>query len=142
MDAIAPTFEAPTQAPAQAIDLSITGMTCAACVGRVEKVLARIPGVTGAAVNLATERARVLGVGADVAALVRAVEKAGYGAAEIQPQAAVTDHRHQDRRDLWHLIAAAVLTAPPGERLLSAGSVASVVLPLTLAGPETSVDQP
>ncbi|MFE6780256.1 cation transporter, partial [Streptomyces sp. NPDC057702] len=39
-------------------ELTIGGMTCAACVGRVEKRLARIDGVT-ATVNLATERAHI-----------------------------------------------------------------------------------
>ena len=43
------------------IDLDIEGMTCAACVSRVEKVLGRVPGVTLAEVNLATHRARVRG---------------------------------------------------------------------------------
>ena len=65
----------------QTIDLAITGMTCAACVGRVEKVLGRVPGVTGVAVNLATERARVTGASPDLAALQAAVKKAGYGTA-------------------------------------------------------------
>ncbi|MCU0937893.1 MAG: heavy metal translocating P-type ATPase, partial [Burkholderiaceae bacterium] len=40
-------------------ELAIEGMTCASCVGRVEKSLARVPGVLGAAVNLATEKAQV-----------------------------------------------------------------------------------
>ena len=41
-------------------DLSVTGMTCASCSGRVEKALTRLPGVESAAVNLATERAHVV----------------------------------------------------------------------------------
>src|SRR5207249_3562986 len=59
--------------------LPIEGMTCASCVRRVEKALARVPGVTEASVNLATEKARVLAdpsVTADQ--LTAAVEKAGY----------------------------------------------------------------
>ena len=39
--------------------LSVSGMTCASCVGRVERALKRVGGVTGAEVNVATERARV-----------------------------------------------------------------------------------
>jgi Cu+-exporting ATPase len=97
---------------AETIDLAITGMTCAACVNRVEKVLARVPNVTAASVNLATERAHVTGAHPDLASLIKAVEKAGYGAAEIQPEAPPEDHAAQDRSDLYHLIAAAVLTAP------------------------------
>ncbi|MET9569381.1 heavy metal translocating P-type ATPase [Streptomyces virginiae] len=62
-------------------------MTCAACVNRVEKRLARIDGVT-AAVNLATGRARVHHP-ADVppADLLAAVERAGYGAELVPPPA-------------------------------------------------------
>ena len=41
------------------LDLSIQGMTCAACVLRVEKALRAVPGVTVAHVNLATERAHI-----------------------------------------------------------------------------------
>ena len=41
------------------VTLPIGGMTCAACVGRVERALKRTPGVAEAAVNLATERASV-----------------------------------------------------------------------------------
>ncbi len=52
-------------------DLGIEGMTCAACVGRVEHVLARTPGVASAQVNLPTNRARVVAVAAVVITLVR-----------------------------------------------------------------------
>ena len=45
-------------------DLDISGMTCAACAGRVERALRAVPGVTKASVNLATERARVQGAAA------------------------------------------------------------------------------
>ncbi|MGW4894060.1 heavy metal translocating P-type ATPase [Kitasatospora sp. NPDC004240] len=62
-------------------------MTCAACVGRVEKRLARIDGVT-AGVNLATGRARVLHpAGVPVGELVAAVEAAGYDAEPVAPGA-------------------------------------------------------
>ena len=40
------------------IDLLVAGMTCASCVGRVEKALLKVPGVLAASVNLATESAR------------------------------------------------------------------------------------
>ncbi len=62
-------------------DLVVTGMTCASCVASVEDALRGVTGVRGADVNLATERARVeVDPGADDAALVRAIERAGYGA--------------------------------------------------------------
>ncbi|WP_327065125.1 heavy metal translocating P-type ATPase [Kitasatospora sp. NBC_01302] len=70
-------------------DLAVGGMTCAACVSRVEKKLARLDGVS-AGVNLATGRARVLHP-ADVplAELVAAVERAGCTAEPVAEQAAV-----------------------------------------------------
>jgi len=65
--------------PLREIDLPIDGMTCASCVGRVERALAAAPGVASASVNLATESAALaLEPGADVDALVAAVERAGY----------------------------------------------------------------
>ncbi|HMR72114.1 MAG TPA: copper ion binding protein, partial [Rubrivivax sp.] len=67
--------------PESRTTLAIDGMTCASCVRRVERALAALPGVREASVNLATNEAvvRQLGV-ADAAALVAAVERAGYGA--------------------------------------------------------------
>ena len=68
-------------APAEQ-QLKITGMTCASCVGRVEKALAKVPGVTGVSVNLATEQATVQTASAvTLQAIKAAVEKAGYGVA-------------------------------------------------------------
>ena len=54
------------------LDLGVGGMTCASCVARVEKALKKVPGVQDAAVNLATESARVtVAAGDDVEARVR-----------------------------------------------------------------------
>jgi Cu+-exporting ATPase len=64
-----------------ALSLPISGMTCATCAGRVERALGRLPGVTAASVNLATERAELRGT-APLPDLVTAVEKAGYGVPE------------------------------------------------------------
>ena len=67
------------QSVAARLSLPIQGMTCASCVGRVEKALARVEGVASVTVNLATERAEIQPAGAvDSAALVQAVERAGY----------------------------------------------------------------
>jgi heavy metal translocating P-type ATPase len=61
------------------VSLPVVGMTCASCVGRVEKALSRVEGVGKATVNLATERADVtLARPVDHATLVRAIENAGY----------------------------------------------------------------
>ena len=71
--------------PAQEFDLEITGMTCAACSARLEKVLAKVPGVESASVNLATERARIEGLAGAVtlSALLAAVEQAGFTGRQI-----------------------------------------------------------
>ena len=66
--------------PIQKISFAVEGMHCASCVSAVEKALQGVPGVTGAAVNLATESAMVSfdasAVGSE--ALAKAVEDAGY----------------------------------------------------------------
>ncbi|MGG2475940.1 cation transporter, partial [Rhizobium sp. BR5] len=67
------------------VELDIEGMTCASCVGRVEKALKAVSGVSDASVNLATERAtvRVAGNAASAAKLAEAISQAGYTASEI-----------------------------------------------------------
>jgi len=66
------------------IELQVSGMTCASCVGRVEKALRAVPGVLSASVNLATERATVqASSAAALPALTAAVEHAGYGALPV-----------------------------------------------------------
>lgn len=64
----------------QTIDISIGGMTCASCVARVEKALNKVPGVISAAVNLATESARIDVNDAELtdARLRRVIRDAGY----------------------------------------------------------------
>lgn len=67
----------------------IDGMNCASCVRRVEKALAAVPGVSHAAVNLATETARVdSDAPLAFAALQQAIGKAGYNASEVAAPAA------------------------------------------------------
>ena len=76
--------------PAQSVDLQVDGMTCASCVGRVERALRKVPGVQSATVNLATERASVQWRGdTDVNALIAAIEKAGYEARPLVQSAGV-----------------------------------------------------
>ncbi|QDO96969.1 copper-translocating P-type ATPase [Ferrovibrio terrae] len=68
--------------PQERFRLGISGMSCASCVGRVEKALRSVPGVASAAVNLAGESAEVsapLG-SVDAAQLIAALRKAGYEA--------------------------------------------------------------
>ena len=65
------------------LSIAIEGMTCASCVGRVERVLSGLPQVSRATVNLATERAEIAFRGApDRAAVAEAIEAAGYAVRE------------------------------------------------------------
>ncbi|PRE15967.1 heavy metal translocating P-type ATPase [Burkholderia multivorans] len=89
---------------AHSVELDIDGMTCASCVSRVEKALAKVPGVTHASVNLATERATVE-ASADVSAarLVEAVEQAGYRATPVESAPSTVTSAPVDR-DATHSI--------------------------------------
>jgi Cu+-exporting ATPase len=98
------------------VNLAIDGMTCAACAIRVEKALARLPGVD-AAVNLATERARIrFAPGAtDIPALLETVRKAGYGARELAAtsrEAEKIRRAENYRRELRWFWLSAALTLP------------------------------
>lgn len=82
-------------------ELAIEDMTCASCVGRVEKALAQTPGVIEAGVNLATERARIIhfaGV-VSVADLEAAVVKAGYTSRRLSAESANTEDQDNERRE-------------------------------------------
>ena len=59
---------------------TVTGMSCAACSARVEKAVSKVDGVSACSVSLLTNSMGVEG-DADSAAVIRAVEEAGYGAA-------------------------------------------------------------
>jgi len=87
-DAQAPARPAPRGTAASEAVFGITGMTCASCVAVVEKTVGRLPGVSSANVNLATER---LSVGfdrsvIDEAAIEDAVAAAGYSATRLSTQ--------------------------------------------------------
>jgi len=91
-------------------------MTCASCVGRVERALQRVPGVSEVAVNLASEKARISGPALDQAALIQAVAAAGYDASPIGNEAEIAAAAESEQRHLtreWHhLLIAAALSAP------------------------------
>ena len=94
--------------------LGITGMTCASCVGRVEKALKKVPGVLNASVNLATEKATVeyLAGEAETKDFARAVEGAGYGAVREEEEAEAEDSHEREYKKLrGRFLVAAVLTA-------------------------------
>lgn len=104
--------EAGYPAVPETVTLAVEGMTCAACTGRVERVLKAQPGVASAVANLATRRAQVtLWDRADAAALAQVVSRAGFAAVPLE-EAAPTDPRAEERA-LWRAFAwAAALTAP------------------------------
>jgi Cu+-exporting ATPase len=119
--AIAAIEKAGYSVPQQSIALQVQEMTCASCVGRVERILKKQPGVLDAQVNLATERAvaQVL-QGTDISALMAVLTQAGYPAQPVQTQAtqaagsdAVAQRHVQEsvrlQRSLW---IAAVLALP------------------------------
>jgi Cu+-exporting ATPase len=90
--------------------LLVEGMTCASCVARVEKALRKVPGVSGATVNLATEKATIQALSTvPVSALKAAIEKAGYAAKDVQQE------RPQPAARLpawWQVAASTALTLP------------------------------
>ena len=64
---------------AQNVDIEIRGMSCASCVGRVERALSQQPGVINAQVNLATQKAAIqVEAGTTTTSLLNAIETAGY----------------------------------------------------------------
>jgi len=94
-------------------DLAIQGMTCASCVARVEKALAKTPGVLSATVNLATERAHVVAVaGVGIEPLRKAVEAAGYEAQPADLEAAGAAPSATTLPEWWPVAVSALLTLP------------------------------
>ena len=110
--------------PRTTLDLSLTGLHCASCVGRVERALLALPGVLAAHVNLARQKAHVdlvaniePGDGVTAARLVDAVRRAGFDATGTtdtpdqadREQAARAAENASLTRSVW---LAAVLTIP------------------------------
>ena len=98
--------------PRSSVRLQIGGMTCASCVARVEKALSAVPGVESASVNLATERADVVGIGFQPQDLIAAVERAGYEAAAAEDGARPPAAQTAPVQDWWPVAVAAALSLP------------------------------
>jgi Cu+-exporting ATPase len=100
--------------PQHSQELSIDGMTCASCVGRVERALNKVPGVKSVSVNLANERAHLELLGQiDPQSLLAAVTKAGYSASVWQAEQPQSDSQHTRlHRERWALLAAIALALP------------------------------
>lgn len=125
---------APANPASVPVALAVGGMTCAACVARLEKVLRRRDGVLTAAVSLTAERADILYDPAriDENGLIDAATAAGFSAdvmAEDDGRDGAADalarQAAESRRDLALLAASAALTAP---------LVADMVLALAAGG--------
>jgi Cu+-exporting ATPase len=128
-------------------EIDIGGMTCAMCAKRVEKALARVPGVASVSVNLATERATIgistAGQSATVGMLVKAVVDAGYDARPVVHEAlpegasAADERGRQARRELQAVAVAAVLALPLMLPMIADAAGQHLILPawlqLTLA---------
>ncbi|MGQ7393817.1 heavy metal translocating P-type ATPase [Streptococcus suis] len=96
---------------------AIEGMTCASCAMTVEKALGKLAGMEEVAVNLATEKATMTydKDRLDAAAILSAVEKAGYKAVLPQTNSPVSavDSKEQHQSDLWsRFIWSTVFTLP------------------------------
>ena len=102
------------QVPSTRLELALGGMTCASCAGRIERALAKQPGVLSVSVNLASERAQVQIVrGLDPQTLLSAVQQAGYSASLVdaeRPAQAGAERLLQ--RERWALGLAMLLTLP------------------------------
>ena len=111
---VAAVEQAGYQVPAHSVELAIEGMTCASCVGRVERALNKVPGVRAASVNLASERAHVELLGTvDLADLMAAVDKAGYQARPVESEQPGADPQvARLARERWWLAAAMLLSVP------------------------------
>src|SRR5918992_928419 len=92
---------------------SVTGMTCACCVGRVERALEKVPGVLEASVNLANERATVEYLAGEVEPrdLEMAIEGAGYGVVREEDSSVEDSHEREYRKLKSDFLLAAALTA-------------------------------
>src|SRR5919107_336916 len=96
------------------INIPVTGMTCAACVRRVERALSKKEGVAEASVNLATEKATVEYIAGEVEPrdLEKVIEGAGYGVVRENEGSSVEDSHEREYRKLKSdFLLAAALTA-------------------------------
>ncbi|MEO8847674.1 MAG: heavy metal translocating P-type ATPase [Casimicrobiaceae bacterium] len=116
-DLVAAVERAGYEVSTEDITLKIGGMTCASCVNRVEKAIAKVPGVISVSVNLATEQARVVTMDRErlLPAILDAVHAAGYTAtAETSAAAAAASVSGTDNGwpDWWPVAVSAALTLP------------------------------
>lgn len=101
----------------ETMTLLVEGMSCASCVGRVERALSAVPGVRSASVNLATEAASIVyNKGAlSASQLISALGQAGYFAKEPESSAPVDNRarKKSEAQNLAHKVTIAALLALP-----------------------------
>lgn len=106
-------------APGATIELQLSGITCAGCVGRVQKALERVAGAGAVQVNFATRSARVTG-GASCAELIAAVRRAGYGAEPIEsPEQGERRREALERQSYRRRLRDTLLALLPGAALMT-----------------------
>jgi P-type Cu+ transporter len=95
------------------ITIPVVGMTCASCVGRVERAVEKVPGVLDVTVNLGTEKSTVeyLAGEVDVGTLERAIEGAGYGVVREEETSVEEAHEREYRKLEGNFLLAVALTA-------------------------------
>ncbi|UVM45346.1 heavy metal translocating P-type ATPase [Pseudomonas brassicacearum] len=99
--------------PVQTLELNIEGMTCASCVGRVERALGKVDGVNSVSVNLANERAHLELLGqVDPQSLIDAVKRAGYDATVWQTEQPTDTQANRLNRERLILVLAIALSVP------------------------------
>lgn len=96
------------------VELAITGMTCAACSARIEKVLGKLDGIDEANVNLALERATVTynPSAVSVADVIARVDKIGFGAHVVEDEMPRDIREQAMKTQTRKLIAATLLSLP------------------------------
>ncbi len=117
-DLAAAVTQAGYTAVVEKVTIPVGGMTCASCVGHVERALKKVDGVVSAGVNLATERATVefFPTEANLSDLRRAIEAAGYQALAVEEETVEDREREARAREMRllkrKLIFAAVISVP------------------------------
>ncbi|MBA4698548.1 MAG: cadmium-translocating P-type ATPase [Ruminococcus sp.] len=111
-------YEVVEKSESSNVTIPIGGMTCAACAQRVEKGIKKLPGVTSATVNFATEKAAVSYDPHQIrlSAIREAIEKAGYEALEVNKADAADEDRARKQKEikvLWTKFTVSAVFALP-----------------------------
>jgi Cu2+-exporting ATPase len=82
------------------LDLLVTGARCAGCIAKIEREMARLPGVASARLNLSTGRLALAleGAAADPGRIISALERLGYPATPYDPGAALVQRDREGRQ--------------------------------------------